>query len=221
MVQNLKVMQEFQAIREQLRNYIIGVFSDIAVFDLKKFDQFKEEMSSISLGIPVAKGYFEKIYSEFENYLKPYRQKIEAAFLNKKNTALQRWLIEYDQICGQIAALVRQIKKKYLAVYQKTFTYGQAKVFIVENIVEKSKSVGSVFYFGEQLIVKISKIVPEPLRIPVIEHEIAEINYLQFHGGTVKQAHNLAGVPTGRKKAGKLGVLREFLEFERAFGNKM
>ncbi len=63
--------------------------------------------------------------------------------------------------------------------------------------------------------------VPEQLRIPVIEHEIAEINYLQSQGGTVKKARQSAGVPAGWKKAQKLGVLKEFLEFEQNFGNKI
>ncbi|MBS3140119.1 hypothetical protein J4479_03880 [Candidatus Woesearchaeota archaeon] len=130
-----EVTQQLEAIREQLRNEIMGVFSDIAVFDsrnkettlflnrkeivvsfldLRKFDQFREEIGAICLGIPVTLSYFEKACFQLETYWKSFREKLEAELPKQASAVVRHWFARYDQIKDQISALISQVKEKYL-----------------------------------------------------------------------------------------------------------
>ncbi|MBT4935215.1 hypothetical protein HOL21_04545 [Candidatus Woesearchaeota archaeon] len=163
--------------------------------------KFSKMITAVNNDIPVTKEEFEGKWNDFHNLLLVLRRKDEELY---EDEGLNKSI---DKIAASCQALIEFLKKNSLYLVLKKSTYKGYNYVVVETD----------FYFVAHVmwnsnshpLISVSIKVPEEFRIPILEHEIAEYE----HSG--KEAHKKAGVPAGRKKAKEMGILEEFLKFEK------
>jgi hypothetical protein len=206
----MNIALKFKKIKDDLKNGPAGVAETWGIlFDYQKLDEFCNFLYEVELGVPCDKKEFKSKVKIFNEYLVSYKLKIKNYLKDNKGSHAQKIINDYNSILNEFNAIIKMLETDFLKVALDTLTVDGHKVYVVD----KDKSIASFIHY-QGLVITISLVVPKKLRIPVAMHEIAEGNY-KGKGN----AHKLAGVPAGRKKAAELGVLEEFLEFEKKVAN--
>lgn len=210
-----EISVQLYSLIEKLKGFIAFINGDMNK-GIKEFDKFTSSILNIVAGMPVPKNYLDAAWAAFNGYLHFLRKKIKYLVKNKQLQKIK--LGKYGRFVNEFAAIVVIVKKEYLKVILEEFSYGGYRVVVVE----KDRNIASITQFsrGEKPIITISIIVAPKLRIPIIEHEIAEFEYKTGYGYGGGNAHEVAGIPAGRKKAAELGVLKQFLAFEKKVSGK-
>ena len=217
-----RLNEKIYRLGKQLKGEISFVNGDQAS-GLKKFTEFYSSVNQIFFGLPVPENYLESVWEKFRDYLICLRDEIKESVggdfsASQARPKIQLKLEKFDLFMAEFAAIIIAIKKDYLKIYVKKFDYGLYQIFIVK----KDNEVASITQFdsGQGPVITISRMVPEKLYLPIIEHEIAEWEYALVHKCSTSQAHQRAGLPAGHKKAKELGVWEDFLKFEERFRSK-